>query len=234
MTSIIRREFSAYFASPIGYIFLAVFWAFAGYFLFIGPLYNGTADMVPIFGSMFTIVMFLIPIITMRLISEDRRQKTDQLLLTSPLSLYSLVAGKLLAASVMYLSALSITLVYALVMQFFAVLNWSIIIANFIGMFLLGTALISIGMFISSMTENQVIAAACSFAVMIMLLLLDTTLGLIGNEFLQQIAISLSFFQHYINFMNGLFDLKAVLFFISVIVMFSYLTVRVFEKRRVS
>ena len=101
MTAIIKRELRAYFTSPIGYIFLGVFYLFAGYFFMTGPLYSSSTDLSTIFSSLFSVFMFIVPILTMRLMSEDRRSKTDQALLTAPLSLTGLVMGKFLAAFIM-------------------------------------------------------------------------------------------------------------------------------------
>lgn len=102
MFAIMRRELNSYFSSAIGYIFLAVFYLFAGYFFFFVNVMSGTADMTNTFGSLFSIILFIVPILTMRLMSEDKKLKTDQLLLTSPVSIPGLVMGKLLAALVIY------------------------------------------------------------------------------------------------------------------------------------
>ena len=90
MLAILRREFSAYFRSPIGYIYLAVFYIFSGFFFFTNNLYSGYSSITGVYSSLFSIIMFLIPILTMRLMSEDKKQKTDQALLTAPISLFSL------------------------------------------------------------------------------------------------------------------------------------------------
>jgi ABC-2 type transport system permease protein len=232
MTAIMRRELSSYFYSPIGYVFLAVFYVFAGFYFFVSCLMSNSTELSPVFGAMFTIVLFLIPILTMRLFSEDRKHKTDQALLTAPISLTGLVLGKFLAAFVIYLLSLSALLVDALIVAGFAPPNWQMIFGNFTGLLLLGSALISICMFISSLTENQVIAAIGGFASALGLLLLDSLGGVFQNPVAQKIFTGISFFQRYNDFTVGKFDLAGLFFFLSVCAIFIFLTVRALEKRR--
>lgn len=232
MIAILRRELKAYFSSPIGYIFLAVFAAFAGLFFFATCLSTQTSNIGAVFSSMFTIVLFLIPILTMRLLSEDRKQKTDQALLTAPVSLFGLVMGKFLAALLLFAIALSVTFLMMLVLAALGTVEWAVFIANFIGMLLMGAAMISIGLFISSMTENQVIAAVGGFAAMLGLWLLDGVGSMIGSGIVQTVLTSLSISRRYGDFTMGLFDVSNVLFFLSIIAVFVFFTIRVFEKRR--
>ncbi len=232
MLAILRRELKAYFASPIGYIFLAVFGVFAGLFFFAACLTTQTANIAAVFSSMFTIVLFLIPILTMRLLSEDRKQKTDQALLTAPINLLGLVMGKFLAAVILFAIALSVTFVMMLVLAAFGNAEWPVFFANFFGMLFMGAALIAVGLFISSLTENQVIAAVASFAVMLSLWLLDGIASMVSNPILQTVFASISFARRYDEFTMGLFDVSNVLFFVSVIAVFVFFTIRVFEKRR--
>lgn len=232
MTAILRRELSAYFNSPIGYVFLAVFYVFSGYFFFGISLMGNTTDITPIFSSLFFIVIFLIPVLTMRLLSEDKKHKTDQALLTAPISLTSLVLGKFLAAFVIFLLGLSITLVFGLIVAGFATPNWAAIFGSFAAMLLLGASLISIGLFISSLTENQVIAAVGGLFVGLALMLIDPLAGVFSNKIVVAVISGMSFYTRYNTFTTGKFDASNVLFFLSVCAVFVFLTVRVLEKRR--
>ena len=232
MLAIIKREFSSYFSSPIGYVFLAVFYVFSGFYFFISQLALNTTDMSGVFGNMFLIVVFLIPVLTMRLMSEDKKYKTDQVLLTSPINLFSLVMGKFLSAVVVYSLGMAVTVVYGFVIAYFATPDWAVIIGNILGMLLLGCSLIAIGMFISSLTENQVIAAVGGFAVGLFLLLIDSLADLLPFEWMRQVVVSLSFFNRYDEFTLGILSLPNVIFFVSVCAVFIFLTIRVFEKKR--
>ena len=226
-----KRELSAYFSSPIGYIYLAVFYVFSGYFFF-GVLYSNTTSLSNVFNGMFTIIMLLIPILTMRLMSEDLKNKTDQALLTAPISLVSLVLGKFLSALIVYCLGVAITLVYGVVIAAFAPPDWTVVFGNVLGMLLLGSALIAIGMFISALTENQVIAAVGGFAVGFSLILVNSLSSLISIDWMKKFVSGLSFMERYDEFTNGILDISNIFFFISVCAVFVFFTVRVIEKRR--
>jgi ABC-2 type transport system permease protein len=227
-----RRELQSYLSSPIGYVFLAVFYVFAGFYFFAGTLLGNTTDITVVFGNLFTIVLFIVPILTMRLFSEDLKHKTDQALLTAPINLTSLVLGKFFAAVLMFLLALSVTLVFAIIVAVFAAPNWALIWGNFAALLLLGMSLISVGMFISSMTENQVVAAVGAFGVALALLLFDTLGSMFSNPVIVEIIAGLSFMNRYSGFTSGIFEFSGVIFFLSVSAVFIFLTVRVQEKRR--
>ena len=232
MSAVFKREFKAYFTSPIGWIYLAVFYFFAGLFLFLGPVLMLSPNMSAVFSSLQTIVMFLIPILTMRLFSEDKRQKTDQLLLTAPVGLTGIIFGKLLAAFAVFTLGFSATLIYALVLEGFGSCEWAIYFSNLLGMLLLGLALISIGAFVSSLTENQVVAAIGGFAVTLVLVFVDTLASVFTTGWISTILKSLSVYTRYNDFSLGVINFSDIIFFLSVCAIFVFLTVRVFEKKR--
>ncbi|MGI5857080.1 MAG: ABC transporter permease [Candidatus Merdivicinus sp.] len=231
MLAVLRREMSNYFTSPIGYIFLAVFYFFSGMFFANVLAYNST-DITNVFSGLFTVLMFIIPLLTMRSMSEEKKQKTDQLLLTSPIKLGSLVVGKFLAAFLIYCIALAITVVYSVILAAFETPEWSVVVGNIFGALLLGAALIAIGVFISALTENQLIAAIGSFAVMMFIMMIDSFATLIPVEFISNILLKISFMTRYTDFVSGILDFANVLFFLSIAVIFNFLTVRVLEKKR--
>ena len=232
MKAIFRREFVSYFTTPIGYIFLAIFFALAGIDYSITSISRGTAEFTQFFLWLLIILVLLIPILTMRTLSEDKRQKTDQVLLTSPVSLSGVVAGKFLAAFCVYMMGVAITLVYAVVVSAFAKPDWLTIFGNVVGLLLLGAACIAIGVFASSLTENQVISAVISMASIGLLSLLSVISGYIPIEIVKTILNKICFLERYIGYTYGQFDLSNALYFISVTVAFLFFTVRVLEKRR--
>lgn len=234
MTAILKREINAYFDTPLGYVFLAVYHLFAGYFFYRYNIFGNSTDMRSLFEMLFTVTLFLIPILTMRLMSEDKRAKTDQLLLMAPVSTTGIVVGKLLAALIVYLTAMAITLVEAAVLSVYAPVEWSVILGHFLGLFLLGAALIAVGLFISALTENQIIAAIGGFAVGFFLMLLDSVSALISNSRLAGFVTDLSFQTHYQHFTLGIFDLADVIFYLSVTALFAFFTICAVEKRRVA
>ena len=231
MLSIFKREFNSYFTNPMGYVFLAVFYFFSGMYFSMILKYN-TTDITVVFSYLFQVLMFIIPLLCMRLMSDEKRQKTDQVLLTAPIGLFSLLMGKFLAALLVYVIAISITLVYALVLSVFVSLNWAVIISSYFGILLLGAALIAVGMFISSLTESQLVAAIVSIVVDVALLLVDSLASLMPTASLQNLILGLSMSDHYGNFTMGILDFADVFFFLSIVALFIFLTSRVLEKRR--
>lgn len=232
MFAIFKRELKAYFTSPLGYVFLAIFYAFSGLFFYIFSLSVGSTDISSVFLMMFIVLMVFVPLLTMRLLSEDKKQKTDQLTLTAPVSLLSIVMGKFLAAYVIFAIGVAVMPVYGFVMSTFATVSWLPIWGNTVGLLLLGGIFVSIGLFISSLTENQMIAAIGGFFINLMILLMNTLKSALPNGFLQDVLSSISVYSRYSEITNGIFSLSSLIFFVSVIFIFLFLTVRVLEKRR--
>lgn len=232
MTAILKRELSSYFHSAIGYIVLAIFYGFSGLFFYLYCLYSNSSSMTNVFGNMFMVILFVIPIITMKSFSEERKQRTDQALFTSPVSIFKIVMGKFLGAFLLYAMCIGIFLIYAIIISMFVAPEWSIIFGTFVGILLLGAALIAIDIFISSLTESQVIAAVVGMAAGLFIYMLDNISSLVSIEFIKTFLTNISFLPHYTNFTNGIFGLSDLVFFSSVIVIFLFFTIRVFEKRR--
>mgnify|MGYP001070617348 FL=1 len=232
MFAIFKRELKAYFTSPLGYVFLAIFYAFSGLFFYIFALSVGSTDISSVFLMMFIVLMVFVPLLTMRLLSEDKKQKTDQLILTAPVSLLSIVMGKFLAAYAIFAIGVAVMPVYGFVMSTFATVSWLPIWGNTVGLLLLGGIFVSIGLFISSLTENQMIAAIGGFFINLMILLMNTLKSALPNGFLQDVLSSISVYSRYSEITNGIFSLSSLIFFVSVIFIFLFLTVRVLEKRR--
>ena len=234
MTAIYQREMRSYLTSAVGYVFLAVFYAIAGYYFFATSLVSNSTDLSYVFSNLFSIVIFLVPMLTMRLFSEERRQKTEQALFTAPVSFTGVVMGKFLACLTMYLLGMGVTLLYFLVMCAFQIPDVAVFCGNFLGLFLLGAALCAIGIFISSLTESQVIAAVGSLAIGLFLLFVNSFTPVVSSEWINAVMDGISFYQHYLDFTRGLLNLSDLTFFISVTALFLFLTVRHLERRRIS
>ncbi|MCC8192453.1 MAG: ABC transporter permease subunit [Ruminococcus sp.] len=232
MAAIFRREFVSYFTSPIGYVFLAFFYLAAGFFFTLTSIEQGTTELNTVFSMMMYVLIVLIPILTMRTFSEEKKNKTDQCLLTAPVSLGAIVAGKFLAAFLVYALGVLIMLVFAVIVSAISSPDWLLIFGNILGLLLLGGAFISIGVFVSSLTENQIVSAVLSFAIMLVLYLFTSIASLIPVDFIANFLNSLSFLTRYDGFTYGSFDFSNILFFISVMVAFIFFTVRVLERRR--
>ena len=231
MFAVFKRELSSYLNSMIGATFLFVYFLFSGIYFFYVLSY-GTASLAPIFNNMFIVLILLIPILTMRLLSEERRTKTDQVLLTAPVGLWAIVLGKFLSAFIMLCIATSINVIFGLVLNIFGSPDWMSILSNIIGQLLLGAALIAIGLFISSLTESQVIAAISTFGVSLFFVLLDSAASLVEYKWVSDAVKWISFNDRYNEFTEGVVNISSIVFFISAAVIFIFLTTRSLDKRR--
>ena len=184
------------------------------------------------FSSMFIIVLFLIPILTMKLMSEEKKNRTDQGLLTAPVGLWSIVLGKYFAALTLFIIAESVVFIYSIILGYLGNIVWSTLLGNYFAMLFLGAAFIAVGLFISSLTENQMASAVASMLALFVLYLFDSLAARVSNEHIQKLMTSLSFYSRYIEFTQGVFNLSSVLFFLSTAFIFNFLTVRVLDKRR--
>ena len=163
MIAIMIREFRTYFQTPIGYIFMGLFLLVSGFFFTFGNLLNNSSYYTNFLGSILFLYLFAVPLLTMRLLSEERRQRTDQLLLTSPITVGDIVLGKFFAAMLVFLATLLVTVLYAVVVGFFGDLAVWQTVGGYIGFALLGSSFIALGVLVSAVSENQVSAAFFTF-----------------------------------------------------------------------
>lgn len=232
MKAIIKRELSAYFRSPVGYVFCAVYLFFSALYFRAVLIDMQSAQFPQVYSGMLNVNLLILPVLTMRLFSEERRLKTDQVLITSPVSIFSLVMGKFLSALAVYAGCTLFTLVYAAVFSLFTKPGWALIIGNIAGAILFGAAFIALGMFISSLTESQVVAAIGTFFISTIFILLDVLPVLITNQTALKIIKWISFVGRYTPFTEGLLDFSSIVFFLSATALFIFLTARTVERRR--
>lgn len=233
MGAIFKREMKAYFTSPIAYIFLAVFYLITAFYFVTMNLGSATTDMSYVFAGVFTIMMIFLPLLTMRLFADEKKQKTDQCLLTAPVSLVGIVMGKFFAALCVFLLGMAIYIPYVLVLLNLAgSVAWASIIGNMIGLLLLGASFISIGIFVSSLTEIQIVAAIISLIINFVLYMIDVIASSVSFEPLKKVMLSIGFYNRFTEFTQGILNVTSIVFFISAIFIFNFLTVRVLEKRR--
>lgn len=234
MSAIFRREFKTYFTTPIGYVVLAMMFGLSGYDFFRYNLASGYADLSYVFGSVLSYLLLLVlPLLTMRLMSDDKRQKTDQALLTAPVSLTGIVLGKFLAAFLLFTIGISILLVFAIIIATKITPDWLVIMGNFFGLLLLGGMIIAVGLLISCLTESQFVAALGTFLASFALLMIDSVGSLFsGSKWVVSITDFLSISQRYSNFVQGLMQYDDIIFFISMIALFLFLTVRILDRKR--
>ena len=232
MKAIAKRELRSYFSSPIGYVCVAVLLMLYGYYFYQVLMLRSSSYISSVYSTMFIWSMMIIPIITMRSFSEEMRNKTDQALLTAPVGVTSIVMGKFLAAFAVFGIATVGSLIPVVVIGIFSSPSWALIFGNFFGSLLYGAGMVAIGIFISSLTQSQIVAAIATFGVSILLLVIDQLSSLVSSQFAQNLISWVSFNSRYVPFTKGIFDISSIVFFLSVIAVFVFLTARKLESRR--
>lgn len=236
MLAIWKRELHNYFLTPIGYVFMAVFLAAGAVFFMMYNVMGATNSLETMFGNLSYLFMLIVPVITMKLLAEEKRSKTDQLLLTSPISISSIVIGKFLAAVTLLALSLLGTVFSIIVIVTYGKAYWGLIFSNYLGYFLMCTTYIAIGVLMSALTENQVSAAVMTFGVNLGLQIIESvapTLTLPG--YLGWLGTALNWFslyQRYYTFTAGVVSVANVIYYLSFIGIVLFLAVRVIDKRR--
>ena len=237
MLSVWKREMRQYFHTPVGYVFVTIFWLLGALFFFIYNILRGTSDLTELFGNLSYLFMLIVPLLTMRLFSAERRQKTDQLLYCVPTPLPAIVLGKFFAALGVLLIALAGTGLYVGVLARYARFQPGMIFAHYAGYFLLCAAYISVGVLMSAMTESQLTAAVLTFAANMLLQLSEIaapTLHVPYLPFLPTLLGALSLNSRYGRFATGVIRPSDAGYFLLFIAVALSLTVYRLRCRRVS
>ncbi len=246
---ICRKELNSYFSSPIAYGLMAFFAVIAGYFFYVAVAIFVTRGMEsqmmgrsfpmdvnewvirPVLMNVSVIGLFLIPMITMRLFAEEKRSGTIELLATSPVHDAEVILGKWLAAMVLYASILAISALDLAVLFLYGQPDWKPVLVGYLGLLLQGGALLAVGTFISTLTKNQIIAGTATFAVCLLLWVLDWVSAYNTAEWAKVVSY-LSVVTHFETFSKGVLDSKDVIFYLSTIFLGLFLTARSMESLR--
>lgn len=294
MLAVYKKELRSYFTSMIGWVFIAFFLVLVGLYFMVYNLMNGYTDFSVVFqGVQMFFILLLVPVLTMRIIAEENRQKTDQLLYTSPVSIAKIILGKYFALVTLFGIAMLVVCIYPLIMSGIVKgaatgtesVDFAIAYGSALGFFLLGSAYIAIGLFISSLTESQVIAAVASGVIMIFTYLMSSLAEMLptGHSFvfwflavlvvilafvlniwihngwlsaligiLAEVALTITFIlnteafdnllgnslssisiiDRYNNFTLGIFDVSALIYYVSVSFLFVFITIQRIKKKR--
>ena len=232
MLAIYKRDLRAYFSSPLGYVFIAAFLIVTNLVFLLTNLLTGSNAIGTVYTVILYILMVIVPILTMRTFSEDYKQRTDQLLLTSPVRASGIVMGKFLAAYTVYVIALIFTIIYVIIVAAVGDVNMASIIGNYIALLGVATVYIAIGCFISSLTENQLVSAIATLGVFAAVFILDMAYDLVNVDWIKTILYWVSIFRRYNTFYMGVFSIADFFYYLSISAVFIFLTVRVLEKKR--
>ena len=245
--AIAGKEMRGYFASPIAYIVLGFFALVFGWFFYVPLAFFNRQSMqmagsgmnisqmliTPVFSNATVVMLFLLPAITMRTYSEEKRSGTIELLLTSPLTDTQIILGKFLGAMGLYASMLALTVVHMAILFAFTDPNpdWKPVASAYLGLLLMGGSFISVGLLISSLTKNQVVAAIATFVVFLMLWVINW-IGTFVGPTTQAILNQLSLTDHFDDFARGVIDSKHLVFYLSFISLGLFLTAKSVDSER--
>ena len=232
MFAVYKRDLRAFYTTPIGYVFSGILILIMNLCFYFLNVETSSSNVKPIFYLLLIGLAFLAPILTMRLLSEQKKMKTDQLLFTVPIRMTDIVLGKYLAAMSVFVISLLGTFMIPLILAAYSVSEPWAIFGNYVAIFFAASAFIAIGLFISSFTENQLVSALVSWTVLIGLWLVDMLVANIEVVAVKTVVSWLSVFSRYSGFTYGLFDLSDIVYYISVAAVFIYLTIRMLDKKR--
>lgn len=231
MFAIMKRDFKSYFNSPIAYVIIGLFMLVLGIF-FTRNLSYGASDFMGSFvGMMSFLLLFFIPILTMRTVSEDKKNGTEVLLLTSPTKNTEVVLGKFLAAYSVFLIMTAFTFVFPLILMILGKPDVGLIACSYLGFLLYGAVFVAVGVFASSLTENQIVAAVISFVSLLLLYVLELVASYFSG-FMNKAILWLSISKRYSDFGQGILDFTSIVFMLSIVAIFIYFTVRIIERKR--
>jgi ABC-2 type transport system permease protein len=226
-----KKELRTFFDSHIAYIVITIFLLICGWFFFSDLFLVNQASMRNLFGIIPFIFMFFVPAVTMRLISEEKRSGTIEVLVTFPVKDHEIILGKFLAGLILIAVAVILTLVYAITLSGIGDFDFGSVVSGYVGLILLGAAYLSIGIFTSSLTENQIVAFITSFVIIFALFMLDKVLMFMPTllaSFLEYLSVS----YHFSNISRGVIDSRDVIYYLSLIFFFLFLAVRSLENRK--
>ncbi|HXH83705.1 MAG TPA: ABC transporter permease subunit [Candidatus Tectomicrobia bacterium] len=247
---IYKKELRLYFTSPVAWVVLTIFLLIGGYFFYsifafftrmsmqvamnpsaMRDLNVTDAVLRPVFQNLSVILLLLMPLVTMRLFAEERRSGTIELLLTYPVRDGAVLLGKYLAALTLYALMIAFTLAYPAILVYFARVEWGPLLTGYLGLLLMGAMFLAIGLFASSLTENQIVAAIVTFGILLMFWVIGWTADIAGQPY-GAILSHLSILEHNENFAKGVIDTRDVVYYVNFTAIALFFTLRSLEARR--
>ncbi len=250
-TAIFKRELYAFFASPIFYVIGTIFLALSGYFFYTSVAYYSLIsfqavqnpymggqvnlnEMVvkPLFDDMSIILLLIVPLLTMRLLAEEKKNGTIELLLTYPVRELAVVLGKYLATLLVIVILLALTAINILMISRFGILEWGPVLTGYGGLILLAAAFVSLGLFASALTQNQIIAAVLGFGALLMFWIIGWS-GSVSGPGIGKVVNYLSLLEHQDPFTKGILDTRDIIYYLTFLVFFIFLTLRYLDSQKI-
>jgi len=249
--AVFQRELYAFFASPIFYVVGTIFLLLSGYFFYTavayfslisfqaaqnpfsaGPVNLNEMVIKPLFDDMSILLLLIIPLLTMRLLAEEKKNGTIELLLTYPLREVSIILGKFLATLMIIMILLALTCLYLVLLSWFGDLEWGMILTGYAGLVLMVAGFISLGLFVSSLTQNQIIAAVLGFGALLFFYIIGWV-GSISGPIVNKVVTYISVTEHLDSFTKGIWDTRDLFFYISFSAFFIFLTLRYLDSQKI-
>ena len=236
MLAIFKREMRSYFTTSLGYVFLVCTLLISAFIFWVTTFYSQTCDTSVYFAGAIFVLMIFLPILTMKSFSDEKKTKTEQLLLTAPISTTQMVLGKFFSSVCMLVIFLALSLTFLLPLSAFVVegsaINMALVFGNTMALLLVGMCFIAIGILVSSMTENQFAAIVVTIVILLFLFVINLFSSMIDTYAIRVVLDWVSIFSRYDYFTYGLFDIAALIYYITITAVILFLTVRVFESRK--
>jgi len=246
--AIVRKEWRGYFASPVGYVVIGMYALVFGYFYTVylswflrqsmqgpqmggGPMNVNQQMIRGVFDNSMVIFLFVVPLITMRAYAEEKRSGTIELLMTSPITDFQIVMGKFLGAMSLYGAMLGITLIHIAVLFAYGNPEWKPILTGYLGLVLLGGCFVSVGLFFSSLTKNQIVAGMFTFVVLLLLWVISW-IGNFSGPTVERLTSYLSLTSHVDDFLRGVIDTQHIVYYLSFITLGLFLTAKAVDSER--
>ena len=234
MRVILGKELRYFFSSMSGFVFLAVFWALSGAYFTLGLIGERNGDIKAYFSALAPVLMFVLPLLTMRLYAEERNMKTEELLLSAPIPITFIILGKYLSAMTVLGIAIAPSLLYPFILALLHAPDFLTASGCYFGLVLIASAYISLGLLLSVCTESQTAAAAATYAVFLLMYIISPQGGMAPSGFAGEAAAFFSFTARFTGFSYGVFSLADIFYYLSVTAILIFLSIFVLEDRRLS
>lgn len=248
--AVFKKEMRLYFSSPIAYVVLAIFALVAGWFFYnvfgyyvilsmqaaMNPMMGRDLSVTegvlrPLFQNISVILLFLLPLLTMRLFAEEKKSGTMELLLTYPVRDGEVLMGKYVAALAVFVGMLTLTLLYPALVAWAAQLEWGPLVTGYLGLLLQGAVFLAVGILISSLTENQIVAGVATFGTLLLLWVISWAADSAGGAW-GRVLSHISVTEHFDSFARGIIDTKDVIYYVNLTILSLFLTLRSLESKR--
>jgi ABC-2 type transport system permease protein len=229
--AICKKELQMYFYSPTAYAAFAFFFLITGYFFSTNFLYSSIIDIRPVVGTVTFLYLLVIPLLTMRLVSDELRQGTDELLLTSPVSITEIIVGKYLAAVIVQLLLVAGCLLYPWILSGFGPLDQPQLWLSYLSMFLIGATMMAVGLFASSLSAHQMVSGIAAFAILLLFWTIEWLGDSVGGKIKDYLG-TFSIVNRGTDLQKGVLDFSDILFYLTLILVFIILSIQALERKR--